>query len=194
MNTTPHVALVTGASSGFGQATAARLSAQGFRVFGTSRVPTDHGPSSLELLPLDVTSETSVEMCIQTILERTGRIDLLVNNAGFAQAGALEETSLEEARAQFDTNVFGVLRMLKAVLPVMREQGSGQIITVSSLLGVVAMPYLGLYTSSKFAACGHDRGTLRRTASFSHQGVSRRAHLFSHEIRRAAFCDTTSCL
>jgi NADP-dependent 3-hydroxy acid dehydrogenase YdfG len=126
MHTTPQVALVTGASSGFGQATAARLSAQGFRVFGTSRVPTYHGPSSLEPLPLDVTSETSVEMCIQTILERTGRIDLLVNNAGFAQAGALEETSLEEARAQFDTNVFGVLRMLKAVLPVMRQQGSGQ--------------------------------------------------------------------
>ena len=158
MNTTPQVALVTGASSGFGQATAARLSARGFRVFGTSRVPTYHGPFSLELLPLDVTSETSVEMCIQTILERTGRIDLLVNNAGFAQAGALEETSLEEARAQFDTNVFGVLRMLKAVLPVMRKQGLGQIITVSSLLGVVAMPYLGLYTSSKFALEGMIEG------------------------------------
>ena len=154
MNTTPHVALVTGASSGFGQATAARLSAQGFRVFGTSRAPLHNEASSFELLPLDVTSETSVEMCIQTILERTGRIDLLVNNAGFAQAGALEETSLEEARAQFDTNVFGVLRMLKAVLPVMRKQGGGQIITVSSLLGVVAMPYLGLYASSKFALEG----------------------------------------
>ena len=108
----------------------------------------------MELLPLDVTSETSVEVCVQTILDRTGRIDLLVNNAGFAQAGALEETSLEEARAQFDTNVFGVLRMLKAVLPVMRQQGSGQIITVSSLLGMVAMPYLGLYAASKFALEG----------------------------------------
>jgi NAD(P)-dependent dehydrogenase (short-subunit alcohol dehydrogenase family) len=166
MNTTPQVALVTGASSGFGQATAARLSARGFRVFGTSRVPTYHGPSSLELLPLDVTSETSVEMCIQTILERTGRIDLLVNNAGFAQAGALEETSLEEARAQFDTNVFGVLRMLKAVLPVMRKQGGGQMITVSSLLGVVAMPYLGLYASSKFALEGMIEGLYHELRPF----------------------------
>ncbi len=154
MTTTPKVALVTGASSGFGQATAARLSAQGYRVFGTSRAPAHNEASSMELLPLDVTSETSVEMCVQTILDRTGRIDLLVNNAGFAQAGALEETSLEEARAQFDTNVFGVLRMLKAILPVMRKQGGGQIITVSSLVGVVAMPYLGLYASSKFALEG----------------------------------------
>ena len=94
MNTTPHVALVTGASSGFGQATAARLSAQGFRVFGTSRAPMHNEAYSFELLPLDVTSEASVETCVQTILERTGRIDLLVNNAGFAQAGALEETRL----------------------------------------------------------------------------------------------------
>ena len=110
MNTTPKVALVTGASSGFGQVTAARLSAQGFRVFGTSRAPAHNEASSVELLPLDVNSETSVQTCVQTILGRTGRIDLLVNNAGFAQAGALEETSLEEALAQFDTNVFGALR------------------------------------------------------------------------------------
>ena len=154
MHTTPKVALVTGASSGFGLATAVRLSAQDFRVFGTSRAPLHNEASGVELLPLDVNSETSVQTCVQTILGRTGRIDLLVNNAGFAQAGALEETSLEEARAQFDTNVFGVLRMLKAVLPVMRQQGSGQIITVSSLLGVVAMPYLGLYAASKFALEG----------------------------------------
>jgi len=194
MHTTPQVALVTGASSGFGQATAARLSAQGFRVFGTSRAPAHNEASSMELLPLDVTSETSVEMCVQTILDRTGRIDLLVNNAGFAQAGALEETSLEEARAQFDTNVFGVLRMLKAILPVMRKQGGGQIITVSSLVGVVAMPYLGLYASSKFAACGPDRGTAGRSASFSYQSVLSRAHLFSHELRCATSGGTPGCV
>ncbi len=152
------VALVTGASSGFGQATAALLAAQGFQVFGTSRAPTHSTAGSFELLPLDVCSETSVQTCVQTILERTGRIDLLVNNAGFAQGGALEENSLEDARAQFETNVFGVLRMLKAVLPVMRRQGSGQIITVSSLLGVVAMPYLSLYASSKFALEGMIEG------------------------------------
>ena len=194
MNTTPKVALVTGASSAFGQATAARLSAQGFQVFGTSRTPLHNETSSVELLPLDVTSETSVQACVQTILQRTGRIDLLVNNAGFAQGGALEENSLEDARAQFDTNVFGVLRLLKAALPAMRQQGGGQIITVSSLLGLVAMPYLGLYASSKFAACGHDRGALQRTASFSHQGVLSRACLFSHELRRAASGGTPGCV
>src|SRR6266849_9782101 len=160
------VALVTGASSGFGQASAALLAAQGFQVFGTSRVPAHSAAGSFELLPLDVCSETSVQTCIQTILERTGRIDLLVNNAGFAQGGALEETSLEDARAQFETNVFGVLRMLKAVIPVMRQQGSGQIITVSSLLGVVAMPYLGLYSSSKFALEGMIEGLYHELRPF----------------------------
>src|SRR5229473_7515966 len=166
MNTTPKVALVTGASSGFGLATAALLAAQGFLVFGTSRAPAHNEAGSFELLPLDIDSETSVQTCIQTILERTGRIDLLVNNAGFAQGGALEETSLEDARAQFETNVFGVLRMLKAVIPVMRQQGSGQIITVSSLLGVVAMPYLGLYSSSKFALEGMIEGLYHELRPF----------------------------
>ena len=166
MNTTPKVALVTGASSGFGQATAALLTAQGFLVFGTSRAPAHNPAGGFEMLTLDVDSEASVQTCIQTILERTGRIDLLVNNAGFAQAGALEENSLEDARAQFETNVFGVLRMLKAVLPVMRQQGSGQIITVSSLLGVVAMPYLGLYASSKFALEGMIEGLYHELRPF----------------------------
>ena len=160
------VALVTGASSGFGQATAALLAAQGFQVFGTSRAPAHSAAGSFELLPLDVCSETSVQTCVQTILERTGRIDLLVNNAGFAQGGALEENSLEDARVQFETNVFGVLRMLKAVLPVMRKQGSGQIITVSSLLGVVAMPYLSLYASSKFALEGMIEGLYHELSPF----------------------------
>jgi NAD(P)-dependent dehydrogenase (short-subunit alcohol dehydrogenase family) len=160
------VALVTGASSGFGQATAALLAAQGFQVFGTSRAPTHSTAGSFELLPLDVCSETSVQTCVQTILERTGRIDLLVNNAGFSQGGALEENSLEDARAQFETNVFGVLRVLKAVLPVMRRQGSGQIITVSSLLGVVAMPYLSLYASSKFALEGMIEGLYHELSPF----------------------------
>ena len=158
MNNTPKVALVTGASSGFGQVTASLLTSQGFLVFGTSRAPAHNITGGFDLLPLDVRSETSVEACVQTILGRTGHIDLLVNNAGFAQAGALEEISLEDAQAQFDTNVFGVLRMLKAVLPTMRKQGSGQIITVSSLLGAVAMPYLSLYSSSKFAVEGMIEG------------------------------------
>jgi len=156
--TLSRVALVTGASSGFGQATAALLAARGFQVFGTSRAPAHNAAGGFELLPLDVRSETSVQTCVQAILGRTGRIDLLVNNAGFVIGGALEENSLEDARAQFETNVFGVLSMLKAVLPVMRRQGSGQIITVSSILGVVTMPYLSLYSSSKFALEGMIEG------------------------------------
>src|SRR6266480_3743494 len=160
------VALVTGASSGFGQATAALLTKQGFQVFGTSRAPAHNIAGNFELLPLDVCSETSVQTCVQTILERTGRIDLLVNNAGYAQGGAIEENSLEDARVQFDTNVFGVLRLLKAVLPAMRQQGGGQIITVSSLLGVVAMPYLSLYASSKFALEGMIEGLYHELSPF----------------------------
>ncbi|OLC61582.1 MAG: hypothetical protein AUH89_02415 [Ktedonobacter sp. 13_1_40CM_4_52_4] len=156
--TTSRVALVTGASSGFGQVTATLLAKHGFQVFGTSRTPIDHPGGSYEMLPLDVCSEISVQACVQTILQRTGRIDLLVNNAGYAQGGALEENSLDDARAQFETNVFGVLRVLKAVLPAMRQQSGGQIITVSSLLGMVAMPYLGLYASSKFALEGMMEG------------------------------------
>src|SRR6266487_2725823 len=156
--TASRVALVTGASSGFGRATAAQLAAQGFQVFGTSRAPTPDSAGTYDMLPLDVGSETSVQACVQTILQRTGRIDLLVNNAGYAQGGRSEENSLDDARAQFETNVFGVLRVLKAVLPAMRQQGGGQIITVSSLLGIVAMPYLGLYASSKFALEGMMEG------------------------------------
>src|SRR5262249_28336458 len=104
--TASRVALVTGASSGFGQATAVLLAAHGFQVFGTSRAPLPDPARTYEMLPLDVCSETSFQACVQTILERTGRIDLLVNNAGYAQGGALEEISLDDARAQFDTNVF----------------------------------------------------------------------------------------
>jgi NADP-dependent 3-hydroxy acid dehydrogenase YdfG len=104
------VALVTGASSGFGQATATLLAGHSFQVFGTSHVPAPNPAGTYEMFPFDVCSETSVYTCVQTILQRTGRIDLLVNNAGYAQGGALEENSLDDVRAQFETNVFGVLR------------------------------------------------------------------------------------
>jgi NAD(P)-dependent dehydrogenase (short-subunit alcohol dehydrogenase family) len=154
MHTTAKVALVTGTSSGFGQATAALLATHGFRVFGTSRTPAASGSASYELLPLDVRSDQSVQACIATVLQRAGRIDLLVNNAGNAQGGALEENTASSAQAQFDTNVFGAMRLINAVLPIMRRQGGGQIISVSSLLGVVALPYLTLYSSSKFALEG----------------------------------------
>lgn len=158
------VALVTGASSGIGLATAQLLAANGFRVFGTCRVPPANSKLPYALLPLDVRSDVSTQDMVQAIAEQAGRIDLLVNNAGYAQAGAIEETSLAEAQAQFDTNLFGVLRVTNAVLPMMRQQRGGRIINVSSLVGQVALPYLGMYASSKFALEGLSealRGELR---------------------------------
>jgi NAD(P)-dependent dehydrogenase (short-subunit alcohol dehydrogenase family) len=147
------VALVTGASSGIGQATAELLAASGFTVFGTSRAP-NQVARSYRLISLDVRSDASVEAAVQSLLEQVGRIDVLVNNAGYAQVGAIEESSIAEVQAQFDTNLFGVIRMIKAVLPVMRRQGSGRIINVSSVVGHVAPPYAGVYATSKFALEG----------------------------------------
>ena len=136
--------LVTGASSGIGQAIAQLLTERGFNVFGTSRKPTG------KLIPLDVRSDESVRACI----ERVGPIDVLVNNAGYTLMGSAEETSLDEARAQLETNFFGVVRMVKAVLPAMRERG-GRIINVGSLAGITAIPFSAFYTASKFALEGY---------------------------------------
>src|SRR5258707_2058213 len=152
METKP-VALVTGASSGIGQATAELLAVSGFSVLGPSRAPAK--PAGLyQWLSLDVGWDASVEAAIQSLLEQAGRIDVLVNNAGYAQVGAIEESSLADVQAQFDTNVFGVIRMIKAVLPVMRRQGSGRIINVSSVVGQIAPPFVGVYATSKFALEG----------------------------------------
>ena len=119
------VVLVTGISSGIGQATASVLSARGFRVFGTMRglIGANTVVRDVELVQLDVRSEESVRGCLRTVLERAGRLDALVNNAGYTLVGALEETSIEEAKELFETNFFGVLRTSQAVLPIMREQG-----------------------------------------------------------------------
>lgn len=143
--------LVTGASSGFGYAIATLLAQAGWTVFGTSRNPNPVITNDFELLPLDVRSDDSVSACIQTILHRTSRLDALINNAGYSTYGAIEETSLTEAKAQFETNFFGVARMVQAVLPVMRQQGSGQVINVSSLSGLNPVPFHGFYSASKHA-------------------------------------------
>jgi NAD(P)-dependent dehydrogenase (short-subunit alcohol dehydrogenase family) len=105
-------------------------------------------------LPLDVHSDDSVQAAVQSLLAQAGRIDVLVNNAGYVQFGAIEESSVADAQAQFDTNLFGIIRMVKAVLPVMRQQGSGRIINISSIVGHIAAPYGGLYGASKFALEG----------------------------------------
>jgi NAD(P)-dependent dehydrogenase (short-subunit alcohol dehydrogenase family) len=156
MKTKSSVAVVTGASSGIGEATAQRLAAAGYKVYGTSRRGAQASGQAFEMLPLDVTSDASVEALVEEVVHRAGRIDLLVNNAGFGVApGGAEESSIEQARAIFETNFFGLIRMSRAVLPHMRQQGSGRIINMSSVLGFLPMPYGALYAATKHAVEGY---------------------------------------
>src|SRR4051812_20108728 len=150
------VALVTGASSGIGEATAQRLAAAGYKVFGTSRRAAPAGERSFEMLTLDVTNDRSVEAAVTKVMRSVGRIDVLVNNAGFgvAPAGA-EESSIEQAQSIFDTNFFGIVRMTRAVVPQMRRQGGGRIINIGSVLGFLPMPYGALYAATKHAIEGY---------------------------------------
>ena len=150
------IALVTGASSGIGEATAERLANAGYKVYGTSRRGAQAGKRPFEILPLDVTSDESVAAAVAEVIRRHDRIDLLVNNAGFgvAPAGA-EESSLGQARSIFETNFFGLVRMTRAVVPHMRRQGSGRIINIGSVLGFLPMPYGALYAATKHAVEGY---------------------------------------
>jgi NAD(P)-dependent dehydrogenase (short-subunit alcohol dehydrogenase family) len=152
----PKIALVTGASSGIGEATAERLANAGYKVYGTSRRGAQAGKRAFEMLPLDVTSDESVEAAVAEVMQRDGRIDLLVNNAGFgvAPAGA-EESSIDQARSIFETNFFGLVRMTRAVVPRMRRQGNGRIINIGSVLGFLPMPYGALYAATKHAVAGY---------------------------------------
>jgi NAD(P)-dependent dehydrogenase (short-subunit alcohol dehydrogenase family) len=153
---TGHVALVTGASAGIGEAAARALIGAGFTVYGTSRKATPgETRGGVVFLPLDVTNDESVAAAVGEVLGRSGRIDVLVNNAGLGVAGAAEESSIEQARALFETNLFGSIRMTRAVLPHMREQGSGRIINVSSVLGFLPAPFMALYAATKHAIEGY---------------------------------------
>src|SRR5205823_5294403 len=145
------VALVTGASSGIGQASAERLAEAGYKVYGTSRRGVQAGQRSFAMTPLDVTSDESVDAAVREVIRLEGRIDLLVNNAGFgvAPAGA-EESSIEQARSIFDTNFFGIVRMTRAVAPHMRQQAGGRIINIGSVLGFLPMPYAALCARLRF--------------------------------------------
>jgi NAD(P)-dependent dehydrogenase (short-subunit alcohol dehydrogenase family) len=148
------VVLVTGASSGFGQLIAQKLAAVGYRVFGTSRKEHPASPG-VEMLKLDVTSDSSVQLCINELLTRTNRIDILVNNAGQIHASMIEETPLKRAKEIFETNFWGVVRVTNAVLPIMRQQRSGHIINMSSVAGLIGAPGQGFYSASKFALEGY---------------------------------------
>ncbi|WP_317201767.1 oxidoreductase [Janthinobacterium sp.] len=152
------IAIVTGASSGIGEAAAARLAKAGYKVYGSSRrgAQGQSATRAFEMLALDVTSDASVAAAVKEVLRREGRIDLLVNNAGFGVApAAAEESSLQQAQAIFDTNFFGIVRMMRAVVPHMRQRGSGRIINISSVLGFVPMPYMALYSATKHAVEGY---------------------------------------
>src|SRR5687768_1856464 len=150
------IAFVTGASSGIGEATAERLAKAGYTVYGTSRRGTSVGTRSFHMLPLDVISDASVEAAVREVMRLEGRIDLLVNNAGFSVApGGAEESSIEQTQSIFDTNFFGIVRMTRAVMPHMRSAGGGRIINIGSVLGFVPMPYGALYAATKHAIEGY---------------------------------------
>jgi len=150
------VALVTGASSGIGEAAAARLAAAGYTVYGTSRRGALGRTRAFEMLALDVTRDASVEAVIAEVLRRSGRIDLLVNNAGFGvRLAGDEESSVAQAQAIFDTNFFGTVRMTRAAVPHMRRQAAGRILNIGSAGGFVPMPYMAIYSASKYALEGY---------------------------------------
>lgn len=149
------VVVVTGVSSGIGRATAIKFAKQGCRVFGTVRnTAKAQAIPGVTLIEMDICDEASIERGIQTVIAQATRIDVLVNSAGVTLLGAAEESSIVEAQVLFDTNLFGLLRTTKAVLPHMRKQRSGRIVNVSSVLGFLPAPYMALYSASKHAVEG----------------------------------------
>lgn len=157
MVTTPQrVALVTGASSGIGRAAATALVGAGFQVVGTSRNAAGTLPAAgITYIDLDVTDDTSVSHAVDEVIDRFGRIDVLVNNAGVGSSGAAEDSSIELDMRVFNINVFGVMRMTKAVLPHMRAQGAGRVVNISSIVGIIPQPYMAAYAASKWAIEGY---------------------------------------
>jgi len=147
--------LITGASRGIGRAIGQLLWQQGYTVIGTSRQPTQAEATPFELYPLDVSNDESVERCVGMVLSKYGRVNVLINNAGIALYGAVEEATVEDVRRVMETNLLGVVRMTNAVLPHMRAARQGQIINMSSLAGLVGVPYLGIYAASKHALEGY---------------------------------------
>jgi NAD(P)-dependent dehydrogenase (short-subunit alcohol dehydrogenase family) len=149
------VAIVTGASGGIGEATARALQAAGYRVFGTYRRPPATRLAGVEYLACDVTSDEAVQTAVGQVVAKAGRVDLLINNAGVGLIAGAEESSVEQAKSLFDVNLFGVFRMTKAVLPTMRRQGSGRIVNISSVMGLIPAPFMALYAASKHALEGY---------------------------------------
>jgi len=142
------VVLITGASSGIGAATASLLAKKGYRVYGTSRKPNEE-QRDFSMLQLDVLQKESILEAVREVVRREGRLDVLVNNAGMGITGPLEETPTDEMRKVYETNFFGAIEVIKAVLPVMREQGAGRIVNITSIAGYMGLPYRGIYSATK---------------------------------------------
>src|SRR3984893_13235888 len=154
--TTNTMALVTGVSSGIGWETARLLAERGARTFGTVRDLRRANPSArVESIAMDVNDDMSVTEAVGSVLGKAGKIDILINNAGYSLGGGLEETSVTEAQQLFETNFFGVLRVTQTVLPSMRQNGHGRIVNISSMLGLLPGPYRGIYAASKHALEGY---------------------------------------
>ena len=145
------VVLITGASSGIGKSVATFLQDKGCKVYGTSRNPKNIKDFTFELIALDVLKLDTINNAINYIIQKEGRLDILVNNAGMGITGPVEDTPTEEMRAVFNTNLFGAIDVMKAVLPQMRSQKSGIIINVTSIAGYMGLPFRGLYSASKGA-------------------------------------------
>lgn len=147
------VVFITGISSGFGKQTSSYLAQKGYTVYGTVRAECEHDPL-VKVLQMDVTDQSAVEKCIGLVLENEGRIDVLINNAGMHTGGAIEVTPNSHISAQMETNFMGAVHTIKAVLPAMRNQGSGTIINISSIGGLMGLPFQGYYSACKFAIEG----------------------------------------
>jgi short-subunit dehydrogenase len=161
------VVLITGTSSGFGRETARLLLSRGFRVYGTSRNPSARPQEpGVGMIALDVDSDNSVQNGVKELLDETGRLDVLVNNAGYVLTGGAEETSITEAKAQFETDFFGPVRVAKAVLPTMRKQRSGQIINLSSMAAILPVPFEGYYAAAKAALLAWSEALRHEVKSF----------------------------
>lgn len=159
-------AIVTGASSGIGRVIAEALAGTGFTVFGTSRRAAANGPAQVSMLTCDVTDDESVEALVADVLSQTGRIDVLVNNAGVGLIGGAEESSIAQVRALFDVNLFGTIRVTNAVLPSMRRRGKGRIINIGSILGLIPAPYSAHYSATKHALEGYSESLDHEVCAF----------------------------
>ncbi|MFE0755847.1 oxidoreductase [Inquilinus sp. NPDC058860] len=159
-------AIVTGASSGIGRAIAEALARAGFTVFGTSRRTTGDSPAGVSMLACDVTDDDSVAALVATVISHTGRIDVLVNNAGMGLIGGAEESSIAQVRALFDVNLFGTMRVTNAVLPSMRRHGQGRIINIGSILGLIPAPYSAHYSATKHALEGYSESLDHEVRAF----------------------------